>query len=351
MREIKSISINLSDSILSALKKMDEVGVKLLIVMKDERFESLLSIGDIQRAIIANVDLNKPIKEIIRKDITVAKEGDNLELVKERMHKRRNEFMPVLSPDKQIKKILFWEDLFDLKKRSGNLPENMPVVIMAGGKGSRLRPLTNVLPKPLIPLKEKTILEEIMDNFVEAGCNDFFISVNYKAEMIKHYFQTLNNPNYQITYFQENNPLGTAGSMFLLKGQINSTFFVSNCDILIEEDLEEIYNYHKRNNNSITIIAALKNYPISYGIMETGEEGMLKKIIEKPELTFKINSGMYILEPDLLNIIPSDTFFHITDLINKVQKQHGRVGVFPVSEGSWTDIGTWTDFLKWMPQK
>ena len=350
MKDIHSISINYNDSILTALKKMDKAGVKLLIVLKDSRFESLLSIGDIQRAIIADVDIKNNIANIIRKDIIVAYDGDDIEIVRERMYNRRNEFMPILYPDKQIKEVIFWEDLFKQEKKINCLPENLPVVIMAGGQGSRLRPLTNVLPKPLFPLKEKTILEEIMDKFVEVGCNQFYLSVNYKAEMIKHYFKSLNNPEYLIKFFQESIPLGTAGSMSLLKGQINTSFFVSNCDILIEQDLIDIYNYHKINKNSITIIAALKNYPIPYGIMETKDEGMLKKIIEKPELTFKINSGMYILEPDILDDIPDDTFFHITDLINKVQMQNRRIGVFPVSEGSWTDIGTWKDFLNLMPK-
>ena len=131
---------------------------------------------------------------------------------------------------------------------------------MAGGEGSRLKPLTNVLPKPLIPVVDKTIIEDIMDQFVMAGCNEFYISLNYKAEMIKQYLQNLNNPDYHFHFFQEEKPLGTAGSLYLLAGSITSTFFVSNCDIIIKQDLADVYNYHKENKNQITIVAALKHY-------------------------------------------------------------------------------------------
>ena len=132
--------------------------------------------------------------------------------------------------------------------------------------------------------------------------------------------------------------------MFLIKEKIDRTFFVSNCDILIDQDLEEIYNYHINNSNLITVVSALKNYKIPYGTLETELNGILKKIDEKPEIVFQINTGMYILEPEVLNFIPENVFFHITDLIEKVMKSKGRVGVFPVSENSWRDVGNWKDY-------
>jgi NDP-sugar pyrophosphorylase family protein len=144
---------------------------------------------------------------------------------------------------------------------------------------------------------------------------------------------------YSIEYLIENRPMGTAGSISLLKGKINQTFFVSNCDILIEQDYSEILQYHKENKNEITIVAALKHFPIAYGTIETGDNGKLLRLTEKPELTFKINSGMYILEPQLIQEVPDDQFFHITDLIEKVKNRGGKIGVFPVSERSWKDIG------------
>ena len=137
----------------------------------------------------------------------------------------------------------------------------------------------------------------------------------------------------------------------MLKNKINDTFFVSNCDILIEEDYGEIYKYHKDNKNELTIIAAIKHYPIPYGIINTGDNGKLESLNEKPEFTFKINSGMYILEPHLLDEIPKNKFFHITNLIENVQKRKGKVGVFPVSEGAWMDIGSWNEYLQLINKK
>jgi NDP-sugar pyrophosphorylase family protein len=134
--------------------------------------------------------------------------------------------------------------------------------------------------------------------------------------------------------------------MFLIRDKIRSTFFVSNCDIIIDQDLEEVYNYHKKNNNIVTIVSVLKHYKIPYGTIETGAQGLLERLSEKPELTFQINSGMYILEPEVLDYIPINEFFHITELIKKVKLKGENVGVFPVSEGSWKDIGDWGEYLQ-----
>lgn len=326
---------------------MDKSKRKLLIVLDDNLFVSVISIGDIQRAIIKNIDINSPISKILRSEIRYASTSDNISEIKERMKVRRNELMPVVSPNGELNKVIFWEDLFDegitLKV---NKEINLPVIIMAGGQGARLKPLTNILPKPLIPINEKTIIENIMDRFVNCGCHHFFLSVNYKAELIRYYFESINNPNYySINYFQEEKPLGTAGSLFLLKDQINTTFFVSNCDIVIEQDYLDILNYHRENKNEITLVAALKTYDIPYGTLSTGENGLLESIQEKPKYTFKINTGFYILEPHLLNEIPANNFFHITTLIEMLHNQKRRVGVFPISERSWYDIGNWNEYI------
>ena len=344
--KIKPFSIQYDISISEALKQMDNTFYRLLIVFKNDKYIGLLSIGDIQRAIINNKGLNIPINEILRKDITVCFENDSFELIKNKMLKFRTEFMPIINYTNNLIDIVFWEDLFPKEERKESVAINLPVVIMAGGEGSRLKPITNILPKPLIPIGEKTIIENIMDQFVEVGCNNFYISVNYKADIIKYYFNALNNKNYNITYVQEPKPLGTAGSLFMLKNKINSTFIVSNCDILIKEDFSEIYNYHKKNKNEVTIVAAMKQYKIPYGTLKTGLGGKLISIDEKPEITYKINSGLYILEPHLLKSIPENEFFHITHLIESLIKENGKVGVFPVSEKSWIDIGEWNEYLK-----
>jgi dTDP-glucose pyrophosphorylase len=341
--ETKNRIISLSVSLLEALKLMDSTGFKSLLVLdKSNKFKGILSIGDIQRALINDNKLDISIKEILRSNPRIASIGTPFEKIKADMVKYRMEFMPVIKADNEIKKIYFWEELFDIKTNIPLEQFNVPVVIMAGGLGTRLKPLTNVLPKPLIPIGEKTIIEEIFDRFGKHGCNTFYVSVNYKAELIEFYLTNQGLP-YSLKFFKEEQPMGTAGSLSLLKGELNETFFVSNCDILIEQDYSEILNYHRSNNNEITVVAALKHFPIAYGTIESGKNGRLLKLVEKPELTFKINSGMYILEPHLLEEIPVNQLFHITQLIEKVLAREGKVGVFPVSDKSWKDIGSWDE--------
>ncbi|MDO9256304.1 MAG: nucleotidyltransferase family protein [Bacteroidales bacterium] len=343
--KIKELFVFKNSSIIFALKQMDSIGRKLLIVLEDDKYVGLLSIGDIQRAIIKNIDLNLHVSSINRDDYIIANKYHSMTDVKKMMLYIRSEFMPVVDDDKNLIDVYFWEDLFGEKKIEPKAQFNLPVVIMAGGIGTRLRPLTNVLPKPLLPIGTKTMLEEIFERFANYGSNRFYISINYKADLIKYYIQNQHVP-YDINFFEEEKPMGTAGSLTILKGSINQTFFVSNCDILIEQDYSEILSYHKENNNEITLVAALKHYPIPYGTVETGKNGKLIALKEKPEITFKINSGMYILEPHLLNEIPENVFFHITQLIENVKNRNGNIGVFPVSERSWKDIGNWDEYLK-----
>lgn len=346
MTKNKNLYIESSATITATLKRMDSEGTKLLIVGSEDNFEGLISIGDLQRAIIKNISLSSSISDILRKEILVAKEDESIENIKKRMHTIRAEFMPVINEKREVVEVIFWEDLIEAKKLPPSEKVTLPVVIMAGGKGSRLKPITNVLPKPLIPIGEKPIVEHIMDRFIEVGSNEFYFSVNFKSELIEYYFNSFEHPDYTIEYFKERKFLGTAGSLNLLKGKIETTFFVSNCDIIIDQDYSEIYRYHKLNGNELTLVAALKHYNIPYGTVETGYNGSLEHIQEKPEITYKINAGLYILEPHLLDEIPNDEFFHITDLIEKIKKRGGKVGVFPVSEKSWRDIGEWDEYLK-----
>lgn len=331
-------------TLLDAFKKMDDLDRKLLIVVSGNLFKGLISVGDIQRAIINDMSLSTNLLVVLRKNIKIARPDDSFAEVKKMMFEYRMELCPVVTEGNEILKVFFWEDLFQGQKFQPKSQFNLPVVIMAGGLGTRLRPLTHVLPKPLIPVGEKTMLEQIFDRFSHHGSKEFYLSVNYKAELIEYYLNEQRLP-YTISYIRENQPMGTAGSLSMLNGIINKSFFVSNCDILIDQDYSEILEYHRENENEITIVAVLKHYPIPYGIVETGKNGSLTGLSEKPDLTFKINSGMYILEPHLLNEIPNDQMYHITHLIEAVKRREGRVGVYPVSEGAWKDIGNWKEYM------
>ncbi len=333
--------------LITAIQRMDAISRKLLIVTDEkEHYKTLLSIGDVQRHLIKNQDFNIPVKSIIRPDREniVVYEDDPLEEVKKVMLEHRTEFMPVLNEDGKLIKVHYWEDIFNTAFTIAKSDLDLPVVIMAGGKGSRLKPITNIIPKPLIPLGEKPIIEMIVDRFVLMGARSFYLSVNYKAEMIVNHFKNIEDKEYTVSGFTEDKPLGTAGSLHLLKDKIDSTFFVSNCDILIDQDLTEVYNYHASNKNELTLIAAIKQYSIPYGTLEVDNTGLLHALKEKPKMTYLVNAGLYIIEPHLLKEIPENEFYHITHLIEKILKRKGKVGVFPVSEGSWHDIGEWKQY-------
>ena len=344
--KIKNITIQPEIPLIEALKLMDKLDKKLLIVKSDDKFIGLLSIGDIQRAIIKNIQLNTQVSNILRENIKVASEEDDFEKIKNIMFQYRTECLPVLNKNNELVTVFFWEDIFTNRSISLNKDINIPLVIMAGGKGTRLKPFSNIIPKPLFPFGEKTIIETIIEKFINYNIPVVYISVNHKSEMIKQYLSENISPDINIQYIDESIPLGTAGSLHFLKNKISSDFFVSNCDIIIEQDYNEIYNYHKENNNDLTVVAALKHFKIPYGTIETGENGLLLNIIEKPEFTHKINSGMYILKPELLSLIPENKHYHITELIETISKNGSRVGVFPVSEKSWIDIGVWEEYKK-----
>lgn len=343
--------IKSTESLLTAIKQMDEVKRKLLIVYHEDCFFSLLSIGDIQRTILSGKDLATTyIYDVVKdKELSVCRETDTLEHIKKEMLAIRCEFMPILDKQNRLKKVCFWEDFFAgdfVDKEQGISLSDIPVVIMAGGEGRRLRPITNILPKPLIPFGEKAIVQVIMERFRKYGATKFTMSVNYRAEMIRFYFDSLKEKDYSVNYILEEKPLGTAGSLFLMKNIIKKTFFVSNCDILIRHNYSEILEYHREQKNMITAVAALKIYEIPYGTFEVEESGVFKSIQEKPELSYMINTGMYVLEPEVLDYIEDNKHLHITDLMEKISAAGQKVGVYPINSSSWIDIGTWKEYNK-----
>lgn len=341
--KIEKITIQSNTKLIDALKKMDETGHKLLLVADDNIFVGVISIGDIQRSILNCIDLNTAIKKIIRLDIIFASESESMQDIRKEMLRFRMEFMPIVSNDKKLLDVIFWEDLFSSKIPIIKLKKNFPVVIMAGGRGSRLKPLTNVIPKPLIPIGDKTIIEYIIEKFEVAGCNHFFCSVDYKADILKYY---LDSTGKNISYFKEPQPLGTAGSLYLLKDKLNGTFFVINCDILVDIDLAELMRFHSENKNTITMVSVVKNFQIPYGTLKTKKNGELIALQEKPNEMYQINSGLYILEPTVFDYISDNQFLHMTTLIENLMADGKKVGVFPVNEHSWTDMGNWDEYLK-----
>lgn len=325
-------------SIRDALRAIDENAHKTVIVINNKKYlQGIVSDGDVRRWILQNGSLEAQITQIMNKNPLILGLGYSKKQARKIMQEQMIEILPVIDDNKLVIDVCCSSDLFEnYERQKENV--NSPVVIMAGGKGTRLDPFTRILPKPLIPIGEKPIIEHIIDRFLAYGCKEFYTTVNYKANMLRAYFNDLER-SYNISFIEENKPLGTCGSLHLLDDMLKTTFFVSNCDIIIEANYYDILQLHKNAGNLITIVASLKNYVVPYGVIQLNEREKLKEILEKPEMTWLVNTGLYILEPQVLKDIPKDEHFHITDLISMYLSKNKPVGVYPVSEKSWMDMG------------
>lgn len=331
-----------------AIKQLDASGKRILFVTdENERIIGSISDGDVRRWILKNGNFDDKVENMMNKNPVVL----NVDLkikAQEVMKKNVIEALPLVDNENRIVDIIFINEFF-YKDVSFSHNISTPVIIMAGGKGTRLYPYTKILPKPLIPVGDVSISERILERFCRFGFKDFYFTVNYKKNMIKAYFDELDK-NYEIRFIEEEKFLGTAGSLYLLKEKINETFIVTNCDILVEANYIDILKYHKKNNNKITMVTSLKNYIIPYGVIKLNDYGEVIETEEKPEYSHLVNAGFYILEPEVLKDIPDNTFFHITDLINNYLKEGKKVGTYPITENSWLDMGEFKE-MKRMEEK
>lgn len=331
--DVKDFLINEDITIIEAMEQLDKVAKKVLFIAKNRKLIAAMTDGDIRRWILKKGNLEAKVKDIANYNPKFLYEKDKA-LAKEFMRKQSIEALPILNGDMEITSVSLWNDE-EIEARK-NL--SVPVVIMAGGLGKRLYPYTKILPKPLIPIGEIPIVEHIINRFNQYGCNNFFLIVNHKKNMIKAYFNEIKK-DYEVNYADENKPLGTGGGLSLLKGKIDSTFILSNCDILIEEDYEKIYKYHKKEENLITMVCSLKNIKIPYGVVEINENGEIEAMKEKPEFSFFTNTGMYIVESKVIEELEEDKAIGFPAIIEKYKKAGKKIGVYPVSENSWLDMG------------
>jgi NDP-sugar pyrophosphorylase family protein len=208
-----------------------------------------------------------------------------------------------------------------------------------------MEPFTKILPKPLIPIGEKPIIEVIMDEFGCQGINRFFLTINYKGEMIKSYFDNEQH-GYEIKYFIEEKQGGTAGSLKLLEKDIDDLFFVTNCDVIVKFDLSDVIHFHKEHESSLTVLSSIQHHKIPYGVVEYKRGGEIAQINEKPEFTFTVNTGVYLLNKKVLSNIPNDMCCDMTDLIKQLIKEGQKVLMYPVNENEYMDIGQWEEYRK-----
>lgn len=307
----------------------------LFLIDDSERLTGCVTDGDIRRHLLMGGSIDDNVMTAATGTPKVAHYlGEAMRIYE----KQDFVVVPIVSDDNRIIELYCGEK--QIVRRTAKL--DIPVVINAGGKGTRLDPFTRVLPKPLIPIGDIPIIEMIMRQFQEYQCNDFHIIVNYKKELMKAYFADVKN-DYNISWYNERKPLGTAGGLSLLKGMFKDTFFFSNCDVLIKSDLEKILQYHKDNKNMITMVCANKKMVIPYGVVETDRDGCIKNIKEKPSIPFATNTGLYILQPEITDDIEAAKAIDFTDVIEMEIGMGRRIAAYSIDEEEWMDMGQFSE--------
>lgn len=330
---LEDILIDEQCDIKTAVERLENVRCKVVYVVEGGKLKASVSDGDIRRYVLKSGDFSRPVREIANYKPNAFLNGQKEEI--ERFFKRTETFsVPIINYNHEIIAIVF---------RNGNRIEResrvaCPVVMMAGGKGTRLYPYTKILPKALIPVGELPISEMIFQRFRKYGCQDFFMIVNHKKNMIQAYFDGIEK-DYRVTYMEEERPLGTGGGLYLLKGKIKEDFFLVNCDIVIDADYAEIIDYHKRQKNYITIVAARYSYTVPYGVVFCDEEHKYRGMREKPSQEYLINTGMYVVSRQMLEWMPERENISFPELIQKAEKKEKRIGVYCVDESAYMDMG------------
>ncbi|MBU2025906.1 NTP transferase domain-containing protein [Patescibacteria group bacterium] len=345
-KELKKFLIRENTAIKQAMRRLDQTGEKILFIIdKSDKLIGSLSDGNIRRWILSGGTIKTTINKIFNKKPITVTRNFSQKKIKGIMLGKRISCIPVTDKEGNILDLCFWDHIFSLKKIPRFIkPIKIPVVIMAGGKGTRLDPFTRILPKPLIPIGNRTLIEFVIEKFRKHGINVFYLSINYKAGIIKSYFEEI-KPRYQVHYLAEKKPLGTVGSLVQLKKEkLGAHVFVCNCDTIIDADYAEILDFHKKGRYDVTLVASLKYHQIPYGVCELTKDGSFSRIKEKPEFDFLVNTGFYILKTEAIKHIPRDKFFNITDLIKKLDKERKRIGVFPISDKLWLDAGEWQNY-------
>lgn len=334
---LEHYKISAQYSVKEAIQRMDDYGIPVVFIVTEENvLEGIFTLGDMRQFILKNGALSACITEAMNAHPIVF---SSVEEVDEVRKTKKMLVYPIIDRQKKLVHAIFEREPQSYHKTHvNNALKDIPLVIMAGGQGTRLYPYTKVLPKALIPIGDLTITERIINNFAKYGCREVYLILNYKSSMIKAYFNELKK-DYDIHYIDEDKFLGTGGGLELLKGMIKGTFILSNCDILINDDIECIYKTHINKKNKITFVCAIKNLPISYGIVQSDENGRIVDLKEKPEFSFLTNTGVYVIDPEVLERIKPDEYIDFPDIAKRCIESGDQVGVFPVPEQAWLDMG------------
>lgn len=332
--------INENTKIIKSLSKLEKSEIKCLIVIdKNKKVKGTLTDGDVRRAILKGRNFSETIKNIYNKKFKFYYENNyNLKLIGNILEKKENhiELVPILKKNKTLKKIYKLENFLDIKKVIKKKTIDTKVIIMAGGLGKRLLPLTKNKPKPLVLFNNKTFLDIILENFFFQGFQNFAITLYHKKKMIQNHLKK--NKKYNVEIINENKPLGTAGSLFFFKKKKEKYFLVTNCDNFYQVNYDNFLSYHKKFKYDLTIAVSKKTLKLPYGICKLKNE-KFTGIVEKPEYSNFVNAGLYIFKRESFKYLKNKKI-DMNDLIQLLKSKKYKIGIYPIDEKSWIDVGT-----------
>ena len=338
MYKIDEIKINQNASIKEALEVIDKGAIKVAVVLSDDGLLlGILNDGDIRRALLKGMSLGDSIAGIINKHPVVANINDTKERILELANEKKLHQIPIISNGKLI-------GIQDIREFLA--PKNKPnkVILMVGGLGTRLRPLTNDVPKPMLDVGNKPILHTIVENFAKYGYTDIIMCVNYKSEIIKEYFGNGDKFGVKIEYVLENKRMGTAGALSLLQKRPKDDFFVMNGDLLTNVNFEYLHEYHKDSNALASICIRKYEMQVPYGVVNV-RANKVTSIEEKPTQSFFVSAGIYMFSPIVLDFIPKGVFYDMPTLFSELLKHDFPIHPFPIRE-YWLDIGRMDEYRR-----
>lgn len=322
-----------------ALSAIDESSLQIALVVDDEqRLVGVVTDGDVRRGILEGVGLDDRVDRIMNDSPTTVPTGESPENVLGLMKRKKLHQVPVVDGEGRVVDLQVVDELLSPPTRDN------PVVLLAGGLGSRLRPVTEERPKPLVEVGNRPILETILETLIDQGFHQFHLSVNYKAEMIEEYFGDGSEWGVDIRYLRENQRLGTAGPLGLLPERPSLPLVVMNGDLLTKLDFNQLLEYHRDHEGSATMCVRDYDIQVPFGVVET-EEHRIVGVEEKPTERYFINAGIYVFEPEVLELVPEDEHLDMTELFAKLTREDGTPAVFPIRE-YWMDVGRPSDLEK-----
>ncbi len=334
-------------SVAEAVKRIDEGKRKVVFCTHDRQLSGCFTDGDMRRFILRDGDMQKPVSAAMNTmpiAFTLLQENEARPFIE----KNFTVAVPIINDRREVVRIYFRDEL-DSGTAWHTVPVDVPLVIMAGGKGTRLYPYTRILPKPLIPIGEIPITDHIIQRFGRYGIHEVYLILNYKRNMIKAYYNEAKLP-FDIHYVDEEEFLGTGGGLSLLKGMIHSSFFLSNCDCLLDADYACMYKHHKNHGNALTFILASKRVSVPYGVLNLNQDGTVKNMWEKPEFDLLVNTGIYLMEPWVVDMLHDGECIDLPDVAKRLMVEGYQVGGYPITEKSWLDMGQLSEMQNMMKE-